>query len=104
MSYNFPLFLPVLESKDQVSDKQKWKQMQNLMGDSVKFIDMLHDVDWENGIDPNLLANVEYYLPKQSPTGEGGVTGEGSLLDVPGKLIRLYFVSSRVPHILGERR
>ncbi len=57
--------------------------MQNILNDSTKFVDLLHELDWENGLDSNILANVEYYLPKQKEGGEG-VTGEGSLLDVPG--------------------
>ncbi|XP_077863125.1 dynein axonemal heavy chain 5-like [Saccoglossus kowalevskii] len=62
--------------------KAKWKQIQIILNDSVKFVDMLHNVRWEDGIDDDVLAGVEYYLPR-SKEGDG-VTGEGSLLDVPG--------------------
>ena len=68
-----------------MNEKQKWKQMQVILKDSSKFVDMLHELDWENGLEQNILANTEYYLPKNRDGGEG-VTGEGSLLDVPGKL------------------
>ena len=48
-------------------------------------MDRLHELDWENGLEQNILANTEYYLPKNRDGGEG-VTGEGSLLDVPAEL------------------
>ncbi|XP_033113255.1 dynein heavy chain 5, axonemal-like isoform X2 [Anneissia japonica] len=70
------------KSKDNASEKHKWKQLQVIMNDSNKFVELLHNISWENGLDKNILMNVEYFLPK---TKEGeGVTGEGSLLDVPG--------------------
>ncbi|XP_041462850.1 dynein heavy chain 8, axonemal-like [Lytechinus variegatus] len=71
------------KGKDQASDKQRWKQITVLLQDSVKFVDMLHGVPWQNGLKHNILANVEYYLPSKSKDGDG-VTGEGSLLDIPG--------------------
>ena len=76
--------LPFLsEGRDALDDKKKWKQMQVLMNDSVKFIEMLYNIDWENGLPPSVVTNVEMYLPAKKE-GEG-VTGEGSLLDLPGK-------------------
>ncbi|XP_071801693.1 uncharacterized protein [Asterias amurensis] len=71
------------ESKDQLSDKQRWKHMQNMLNDSTKFVEILQGIDWENGLDTNIRLNVEHYLPKPKGDGEG-VTGEGSLLEVPG--------------------
>ncbi|XP_071954985.1 uncharacterized protein [Antedon mediterranea] len=70
------------KSKDNISEKNKWKQLQVTMNDSNKFVEHLHTISWENGLDKSILANVEYFLPK-TKDGEG-VTGEGSLLDVPG--------------------
>ncbi|XP_070568705.1 dynein axonemal heavy chain 5-like isoform X4 [Ptychodera flava] len=64
--------------------KAKWKQIQIILNDSLKFVEMLQNLNWENGLNDDVLAGVEYYLPK-SKDGEG-VTGEGSLLDVPGNV------------------
>ena len=58
--------------------------MQNMLNDSTKFVEILQGIDWENGLDTNIRLNVEHYLPKPKGDGEG-VTGEGSLLEVPGK-------------------
>ncbi|XP_030850579.1 dynein heavy chain 8, axonemal isoform X3 [Strongylocentrotus purpuratus] len=71
------------KGKDQASDKQRWKQIAVLLQDSVKFVDMLHGVSWQNGLHRNILANIEYYLPSKNKDGDG-VTGEGSLLEIPG--------------------
>ncbi|XP_071504103.1 dynein axonemal heavy chain 5-like [Diadema antillarum] len=71
------------KAKDQASEKQRWKQLTVLLNDSVKFVEMLHGVNWENGLSRNVMLNVEYYLPNKGKESDG-VTGEGSLLDVPG--------------------
>ena len=31
-------------------DRQQWKIMQLAMTDSIKFVDMLHNVPWEDGL------------------------------------------------------
>ncbi|XP_059166583.1 dynein axonemal heavy chain 8-like [Physella acuta] len=61
-------------------DKAQWKSMQQTMSDSVKFVDMLHNLSWEDGLPNDVLAAVESYLAC-SKEGQLGVTGEGSLLD-----------------------
>ncbi|XP_077977225.1 dynein axonemal heavy chain 8-like isoform X3 [Glandiceps talaboti] len=61
--------------------KAKWKQIQNILNDSIKFVELLHNVKWQDGLNDDILSGIEYFLPK-SKEGEG-VTGEGSLLDVP---------------------
>ncbi|XP_055889445.1 dynein axonemal heavy chain 8-like isoform X4 [Biomphalaria glabrata] len=61
-------------------DKTQWKSMQQTMSDSVKFVDMLHNLSWEDGLPSDVLAAVESYLAC-SKEGQLGVTGEGSLLE-----------------------
>ncbi|XP_035829673.1 dynein heavy chain 5, axonemal isoform X2 [Aplysia californica] len=61
-------------------DKTQWKSMQQTMTDSIKFVDMLHNVPWEDGLPGDVLAAVESYLAC-SRDGQLGVTGEGSLLE-----------------------
>ncbi|CAL1527205.1 unnamed protein product [Lymnaea stagnalis] len=61
-------------------DKAQWKSMQQTMSDSVKFVDMLHNLSWEDGLPSDVLTAVESYLAC-SKDGQLGVTGEGSLLD-----------------------
>ncbi|BFZ10052.1 hypothetical protein BsWGS_13093 [Bradybaena similaris] len=61
-------------------DKTQWKSMQQTMTDSVKFVDMLHNISWVDGLPAEVLAAVESYLAC-SKNGQLGVTGEGSLLE-----------------------
>ncbi|GFN75495.1 dynein beta chain, ciliary [Plakobranchus ocellatus] len=61
-------------------DRAQWKSMQQTMTDSIKFVDMLHNVSWEDGLPSDVLAAVESYLAC-SKDGQLGVTGEGSLLE-----------------------
>ncbi|XP_060567478.1 dynein axonemal heavy chain 5-like [Ruditapes philippinarum] len=61
-------------------DRAQWKAMVNTMSDSTKFVDMLHNVSWEDGLPEDVLRAVESCL-SQGKDGELGVTGEGSLLE-----------------------
>ncbi|KAL4232681.1 hypothetical protein ACF0H5_007369 [Mactra antiquata] len=61
-------------------DRTQWKAMQNTMTDVTKFVDMLHNVSWEDGLPEDVLRAVESCL-SQGKDGELGVTGEGSLLE-----------------------
>ncbi|XP_071818739.1 dynein axonemal heavy chain 5-like isoform X4 [Apostichopus japonicus] len=92
--------LYIHKGRDALDEKKKWKQMQVLMNDSVKFIEMLYNLDWENGLPPSVMTNVEIYLPAKKE-GEG-VTGEGSLLDLPGGP-KLPASSRRSPTPAGEQ-
>lgn len=56
-------------------DRTTWKQLQQAMNDSPKFVDMLHNVRWEEGIPNDVATAVESYFAK-SPDGKLG--GEGS--------------------------
>nr|CAB3238692.1 dynein heavy chain 8, axonemal-like [Phallusia mammillata] len=60
-------------------DRNKWKSMQNFMNDTVRFVEMIHSVNWEYGLNETILQDVESYLVK-GKDGQEGVTGEGSLL------------------------
>ncbi|CAK8694917.1 unnamed protein product [Clavelina lepadiformis] len=59
--------------------RNKWKSMQNFMNDTVRFVEMIHGVDWETGLSDVIVQDVEAYLYK-GKEGQEGVTGEGSLL------------------------
>ncbi|XP_023932047.1 dynein heavy chain 5, axonemal-like isoform X1 [Lingula anatina] len=61
-------------------DRGKWKNMQSSMTDSMKFVDMLHNVPWEDGLPDATLKSVESYLAR-GVDGGLGVTGEGSMLE-----------------------
>ncbi|XP_052708586.1 uncharacterized protein LOC128183562 isoform X10 [Crassostrea angulata] len=61
-------------------DRAQWKAMQQTMSDTPKFVDMLHNVSWEDGLSDDVLRAVESYLAV-SREGQLGVTGEGTLLD-----------------------
>ena len=36
-------------------DRVQWKGMQNTMQDTTKFVDMLHNVSWEDGLTDDVL-------------------------------------------------
>lgn len=36
-------------------DRAQWKAMVNTMSDSTKFVDMLHNVSWEDGLPEDVL-------------------------------------------------
>ncbi|KAK3577475.1 hypothetical protein CHS0354_032326 [Potamilus streckersoni] len=61
-------------------DRHQWKTMLLTMNDTTKFVDMLHNVPWEEGLPEDVLRAVESYLA-HGKDGELGVTGEGSLLE-----------------------
>lgn len=61
-------------------ERQSWKSLQLTMNDSAKFVDMLHNVPWEDGLPLDVVDAVEGYLAS-SREGKLGVTGEGTLLD-----------------------
>lgn len=43
------------ETSDRV-DRAQWKSMQSTMNDAVKFVGMLHNLPWEDGL-PNEVLN-----------------------------------------------
>ncbi|XP_052807484.1 dynein axonemal heavy chain 5-like isoform X7 [Mya arenaria] len=61
-------------------DRTQWKGITNTMNDSTKFVDMLRNVSWEDGLPEDVLRAVESCLA-QGKDGELGVTGEGTLLE-----------------------
>ena len=36
-------------------DRAQWKSMQQTMNDSTKFVDMLHNVSWEDGLPTEVM-------------------------------------------------
>lgn len=39
-------------------DRAHWKQFQNLMQDSGKFVEMLHSIDWEDGLPAEVVQSM----------------------------------------------
>ncbi|KAM5165175.1 dynein axonemal heavy chain 5-like [Mantella aurantiaca] len=62
-------------------DRAKWKSIQYHIGETSKFVDMIHQIaKLEDGLPDQTLKDVEAYLGK-AKEGFAGVTGEGSLLE-----------------------
>ncbi|ESO89151.1 hypothetical protein LOTGIDRAFT_229063 [Lottia gigantea] len=65
-------------------DRSVWKGMLLTMSDSVKFVDMVRNVPWEDGLPEDVLRAVESYLAI-SKDGQLGVYGDASMLDTSDK-------------------
>jgi hypothetical protein len=61
-------------------DRMAWKQMQQHFADSGKFVDMLHNLHWEGGLEIAVVRSVERFLAKNSD-GELGIYGDGAQAD-----------------------
>ncbi|XP_063775387.1 uncharacterized protein LOC134910927 [Pseudophryne corroboree] len=62
-------------------DKARWKNIQYHIGESSKFVEMIHQIaKLEDGLPEYTMKDVEAYLGRASE-GSHGVTGEGSLLE-----------------------
>ncbi|XP_044146080.1 dynein axonemal heavy chain 5-like isoform X2 [Bufo gargarizans] len=62
-------------------DRARWKKIQYQIGETSKFVDMIHQIaKLEDGLPEQTLKDVEAYLGK-AKEGSHGVTGEGSLLE-----------------------
>ena len=42
-------------------DRTQWKSMTQTMNDSTKFVDMLHNVSWEDGLPSDVLQGILNY-------------------------------------------
>jgi hypothetical protein len=42
-------------SKMERLDKNQWKQYQNMMNDSGRFVELLHQIEWEEGLAPEVM-------------------------------------------------
>ncbi|XP_056421918.1 uncharacterized protein LOC130362045 isoform X2 [Hyla sarda] len=63
------------------ADRARWKKMQYQIGETSKFVEMIHQIaKLEDGLPDQTLKGVETYLGK-AKEGSSGVTGEGSLLE-----------------------
>ncbi|KAM4771050.1 dynein axonemal heavy chain 5-like [Rhinophrynus dorsalis] len=74
---------PLRSMRDHVSkvDRAKWKSLQNRVGETSKFVELIHQIaKLEDGLPDQTLKDVETYLGK-AREGSHGVTGEGSLLE-----------------------
>ncbi len=56
--WNIDLSIPPGKAKDPSErfDRQSWKSMQLTMNDSIKFVDMMHNVPWEDGLPKEVVA------------------------------------------------
>ncbi|XP_074662754.1 uncharacterized protein LOC141915202 [Tubulanus polymorphus] len=61
-------------------DRAQWKAITQAMNDTTKFVDMLHNVQWEDGLKTDVSKSVESFLAK-GRDGQLGITGEGTLLE-----------------------
>ncbi|XP_031757885.1 dynein gamma chain, flagellar outer arm isoform X2 [Xenopus tropicalis] len=62
-------------------DRARWKTLQYHVGDSSKFVDLIHQIaKLEDGLPDKALKDVEMYLGR-AREGSHGITGEGSLLE-----------------------
>ena len=50
------------------------------MQDPGKFIDMVHGIDWEEGLPMDVYTAVESYLTK-GREDQAGITGEGTMTE-----------------------
>lgn len=41
--------------KEEKFDRAAWKSMQTTMNDATKFVDMLHNVPWEDGLPEDVV-------------------------------------------------
>lgn len=51
---SWPLFPGKKDGSDKF-DRTQWKAMQQTMSDTPKFVDMLHNVSWEDGLSEDVL-------------------------------------------------
>ncbi|CAF3476774.1 unnamed protein product [Rotaria socialis] len=62
-------------------DRNQWKQYTTLMADSGRFVDMLHGINWQDGLSLDIATAVESYIAKGRDGVSEGITGEGLLLE-----------------------
>lgn len=41
-------------------DRAQWKSMASTMNDSTKFVDMMHNVSWQDGLPSDVLQGKEW--------------------------------------------
>lgn len=79
-------------------DRAAWKQMQQHFADTSKFVDMLHNLHWEGGLELNVIRGVERFLAKNKD-GELGVYGENSQVDAGDGVLLLVARTARASFI-----
>ncbi|CAF1032650.1 unnamed protein product [Adineta ricciae] len=62
-------------------DRHQWKQYTAHMADIAKFVDILHGLDWQDGLNLDISNAVESYIAKGKDGISDGITGEGTLLE-----------------------
>ena len=64
-------------SADGKVDRPTWKVMQQIMNDSQKFVDSLHNIPWKNGLSDDIFKGVQSFFATSS-SGEIGTSDLGS--------------------------
>ena len=54
-------------------DRASWKAIQQIMNDSQKFVESLHNISWKEGLSDEILSGVQSFLVTSSG-GELGVS------------------------------
>jgi hypothetical protein len=49
-------------SKMERLDKNQWKQYQNMMNDSGRFVELLHQIEWEEGLTPEVIQGQFFFV------------------------------------------
>ncbi|UJR24993.1 hypothetical protein I4U23_006354 [Adineta vaga] len=62
-------------------DRHQWKQYTAVMADITKFVDILHGLDWQDGLNLEVSNAVESFIAKGKDGISEGITGEGTLLE-----------------------
>jgi hypothetical protein len=43
-------------------DRSQWKQYQNVMQDSIKFVELLHNIDYEDGLSTEVMLGKNPFI------------------------------------------
>jgi hypothetical protein len=68
-------------------DRQTWKAIQMIMGDSQKFADALHGVSWREGLSDDIARSVEPFFAKNElgELGKALQAAKATTPPAPGK-------------------
>lgn len=51
-------FISEIMNKPERLDRTQWKQYQNVMQDSAKFVELLHTIEFEDGMTPEIIQGI----------------------------------------------
>lgn len=72
ITYDTFTMIVFLAKKDDTGrvDRTQWKAMVNTMSDTTKFVDMLHNVSWEDGLPEDVLRGKDVTLSVKFPSSK----------------------------------